>query len=122
MGELRARRRAKAVQHASQLLGLPIGLDRNTAEDDLLAIIFAGLRNEHLEGSDLIAAHRAHVTGVAMDSAIVSASAGDGRAVGVTIASHSSLAPTCNVRRWMVSIVGRSSTGKKLPSKARARR
>src|SRR5271166_2695365 len=39
-----------------------------------------------------------------MDSAIVSAFVGGGRGVGVTIASHSSLAPTRNVRRWMVSI------------------
>jgi hypothetical protein len=52
------------MQHAAQLLGLPIGLGWHTAEDDLLAIIIAGLRNEHLEGPYLIAAHRAHVTGV----------------------------------------------------------
>src|SRR6202162_5893020 len=63
-GELRARCCAKAMQHAAQLLGLPIGLDRHAAEDDLLTIIVAGLRNEHLEGPYLIAAHRAHVTGV----------------------------------------------------------
>jgi hypothetical protein len=57
-----------------------------------------------------------------MDSAIVSASVGGGRSVGVATASHSNLAPTCNVRRWMVSIVGRSPTGKKVPSKVRALR
>src|SRR5580704_18823201 len=63
-GRLRARCCAKAMQHAAQLLGLPIGLGWHTAEDDLLAIIIAGLRDEHLEGPYLIAAHRAHVTGV----------------------------------------------------------
>src|ERR1700724_3166451 len=62
-GELRARCCAKAMQHAAQLLGLPIGLDRHAAEDDLLTIIVAGLRNEHLEGPYLIAAHRPHGTG-----------------------------------------------------------
>ena len=51
--------RQGAMQHAAQLLGLPIGLGWHTAEDDLLAIIIAGLRNEHLEGHHLIAAHRA---------------------------------------------------------------
>jgi hypothetical protein len=109
------------MQRAAELLGLSISLDRHAAEDDLLAIIVAGLRNEHLKGPYLIAAHRAHVTR-AMDSAIVSASVGGGRSVGVATASHSNLAPTCNVRRWMVSIVGRSPTGKKVPNKARARR
>jgi hypothetical protein len=63
-GEPCARCCAKAMQHAAQLLGLPIGLGRHTAEDDLLAIIIAGLRNEYLEGPYLIAAHRAYVTGV----------------------------------------------------------
>ena len=86
------------MQHAAQLLGLPIGLGWHAAEDDLLAIIIAGLRNEHLEGPHLIAAHRPHMTGI------------DGqrdrlhvcwrwKGVGGTIASRSSLAPTCNVRR-----------------------
>jgi hypothetical protein len=63
-GQLRARCCAKAMQHAAQLLGLPIGLGWHTADDDLLVIIIAGLRNEHLEGPYLKAAHRAHVTGV----------------------------------------------------------
>src|SRR4051794_21739503 len=53
-GELSARCCTKSMQHAAQLLGLPIGLDRHTAEDDLLTIIIAGLRNEHLEGPYLI--------------------------------------------------------------------
>jgi hypothetical protein len=52
------------MQYATQLLRLPVGLDRHAAEDDLLAIIAAGLRDEHLEGPRLVAAHRAHVTGV----------------------------------------------------------
>ncbi len=52
------------MQYAAQLLGLPIGLDGHTAEDDLLTIIVAGLRHEHLEGPYLIAAHRSNVTGV----------------------------------------------------------
>lgn len=45
------------MQRAAQLLGLSISLDRHAAEDDLLAIIVAGLRNEHLKGPYLIAAH-----------------------------------------------------------------
>src|ERR1700693_6460613 len=56
-----------------------------------------------------------------MDSAIVHASGDGDGGVGVTIAAHSSLAPTCKVRRWMVSIVGSSPSGKKVSSKARAR-
>ncbi len=52
------------MQYATQLLRLPVGLDRHAAEDDLLAIVVAGLRDEHLEGPHLVAAHRAHVTGV----------------------------------------------------------
>jgi hypothetical protein len=55
---------AKAMQRAAELLGLSISLDRHAAEDDLLAIIVAGLRNEHFKGPYLIGAHRAHVTGV----------------------------------------------------------
>jgi hypothetical protein len=39
---------------ADPLLGLSISLDRHAAEDDLLAIIVAGLRNEHLKGPYLI--------------------------------------------------------------------
>jgi hypothetical protein len=52
------------MQRAAQLLGLSISLHRHAAEDDLLAIIVAGLRNQHLNGPYLIAAHRAHVSGV----------------------------------------------------------
>ena len=62
--QLGARCYAKAMQHAAELLSLPIGLGWHTAEDDLLAIIIAGLRNDHLEGPHLIAAHRADVTGI----------------------------------------------------------
>jgi hypothetical protein len=51
-----------ARQHAAPLLGLPIGLDRHIAEDDLLTLVVATLSNEHLEGPYLVAAHRAHVT------------------------------------------------------------
>ena len=61
-GDLSVWRRAEPMQQAAQLLGLPIGLDRHAAEGDLLAIVVAGLRHEHLEGPHLIAAHRAHVT------------------------------------------------------------
>jgi hypothetical protein len=53
--QLGARRCAKAMQHATQLPSVPIDLGWHTAEDDLLAIIIAGLRNEHLEGPHLIA-------------------------------------------------------------------
>ena len=63
-GQLRARCCAKATQHAAQLPSLSIGLDWYIAEDHLLAIIIAGLRNEHLEAPYLIAAHRTHVTGI----------------------------------------------------------
>jgi hypothetical protein len=34
------------MQHATQLLGLPIGLNRHTAEDNLLTIIVADLSND----------------------------------------------------------------------------
>ena len=46
------------------MLGPSISLERHAAEDDLLTIVVADLCNEHLKGPYLIAAQRAHVTGV----------------------------------------------------------
>ncbi len=100
-GGLRAWCRAKAMHYAAQLLDLPIGLDRNAAEGDPLAVIVAGLCDEHLEGSRLVAANCTHVTGV------------DGQRDRLRL---------CRRRCRMVSIVGGSSTGKKSSSKVRARR
>jgi hypothetical protein len=61
-GDRGAWRPAKTMQNAAQLLSLSIGLDRYAAEDDLLAIVVADLRHEHLESPHLIAAHSTHVT------------------------------------------------------------
>jgi hypothetical protein len=52
------------MQHAAQLLGLPISLGRHAAEHDLLAVVVADLRDEDFEGPCLVAAHRFHVSPV----------------------------------------------------------
>ena len=62
-GDLGARRRTKLMQHPAQLLRLPVGLGRNTAEGDLLTVV-ARLRDEDLEGACLVAGNRSDVTGV----------------------------------------------------------
>jgi len=42
------------MQHAAQLIPLPIRLRGHAAEDDLLAVIVADLSKHHLERADLI--------------------------------------------------------------------
>jgi len=49
--------RPKVMQHAAQLLRLPISLRRHAAEHDLLGVVVALLRDENLEGSRLETAH-----------------------------------------------------------------
>ena len=46
------------MRHAAQLLCLPIGLGRNAAEYDLIAIVVADLGDKNLEGPPLVAANR----------------------------------------------------------------
>jgi hypothetical protein len=84
------------MQHAAQLLLLPIRLGRHTAKHDPLAGVVADLSDDDLERTHLIAAHRFHVT-PSMPSAIDPASL-DGPDVGGATASRSSLAPTRIVR------------------------
>ena len=60
----RARCRPKVVQHTAQLLYLPIGLGRQTAEDDPFAVVVADLSDENLERPPLIAANRLHMPAV----------------------------------------------------------
>jgi hypothetical protein len=50
------------MQHAAQLLPLPIRLGGHAGEHDLLSVIVAHLREEDLERTHLIAANRSHVT------------------------------------------------------------
>src|SRR5208337_2532728 len=63
-GDRCARCGTKAMQHAAQLLLLPIGLGRHTAKHDPLAGVVADLSDEDLEGAYLVAAHRFHMTPV----------------------------------------------------------
>src|ERR1700733_13266288 len=63
-GDRRSRCDAKTMQHAAQLLLLPISLGRHAAEHDPLAGVVADLSDEDLERAHLIAAHRFHVTPV----------------------------------------------------------
>jgi polar amino acid transport system substrate-binding protein len=73
-GDLRARGRTKAGQHATQLRRLPVSLTRYAAEGNRLALIVAGLGDEDLQGPHLEAAHRA-APARADDAAIASARA-----------------------------------------------
>src|ERR1700683_59463 len=57
-GSRRARCRPEVMQHAAQLLCLPIRLGRHTAERDVLAVVVADLSDENLEGTPLVAANR----------------------------------------------------------------
>jgi len=52
------------MQHAPQLLHLPVGLDRHAAEHDLHVVVVADLRDENVERPRLVAAHRFHVAAV----------------------------------------------------------
>ena len=60
-GDRRVRRGPKVMQHAAQLLHLPIYLGRHAAEHDLFVVVIADLCDEHLERPSLIAARRFHV-------------------------------------------------------------
>ena len=57
-GDRRARCATKALQHATQLLLLPISLGRHAAEHGPLAGVVADLSDEDLERAYLVAAHR----------------------------------------------------------------
>jgi len=46
----------EVMQHAAQLLGLMVGFRRHAREDDALAVVIAGLRNDDLKGADLVGA------------------------------------------------------------------
>jgi hypothetical protein len=59
-----APRRAEAVQHAAQLLLLPVRFRRHAGEHDGFAPRATDLGGDGLEGARLVAAHRAHVVGV----------------------------------------------------------
>src|SRR5271166_5806673 len=63
-GDRRSRCGTKAMQHAAQLLLLPISLGRHAAKHDPLAGVVADLSDEDLERAYLVAAHRFHVTPV----------------------------------------------------------
>ena len=63
-GGRRARCRPEVMQHAAQLLCLPIRLGRHTAERDVLAVVVADLSDENLEGTPLVAANRFHMPAV----------------------------------------------------------
>jgi hypothetical protein len=52
------------VQHATQQQQLPVRLRRHTTEHHGLALCAADLRDEDLEGTHPVAAHRPHVAGV----------------------------------------------------------
>src|SRR4051812_40137775 len=63
-GDRRERCGTKAMQHAAQLLLLPISLGWHAAEHGPLASVIAYLRDEDLERAYLVTAHRFHVTPV----------------------------------------------------------
>ena len=63
-GDRRARCRPKVVQHTAQLLYLPIGLSRQTAEYDPFAVVVADLSDKNLERPPLVAANRLHMPAV----------------------------------------------------------
>src|SRR4051794_639791 len=63
-GDRRERCGTKTMQHAAQLLLLPIGLGWHAAEHGPLAGVIAYLRDEDLERAYLVTAHRFHVTSV----------------------------------------------------------
>src|ERR1700735_1048942 len=63
-GSRRARCRPEVMQHAAQLLCLPIRLGRHTAERDVLAVVVADLSDENLEGTPLVSSHRFHMPAV----------------------------------------------------------
>ena len=94
----RARRRSKPMQHAAQLVPLPISLRRHTAEHDLFPIVIADLGKHHLKRANLITANRAHVPA--------------GAAGWLDAACCSNRAPTRRVRRRVVSTAGTSSSGR----------
>ena len=48
-GDGRGRRRSQPMQHATQLVPLPISLRGHTAKDDLFPIVIADLGKHHLE-------------------------------------------------------------------------
>jgi hypothetical protein len=108
------------MQLAAQLLCLPIRLDRQTAERDVLAAVVADLSDENLEGTPLVAANRFHVP--AVDGKRDRRASAGGAEVGSVAASLSSLAPTCRVRWRIVSTSGVSPSGKNSSSSERARR
>src|SRR5260370_21751677 len=52
------------MQHAAQLLALPVSFGWHAAEHDLLSVVVAHLRQEYLERTQLVAAHRPHMSTV----------------------------------------------------------
>src|SRR5271165_5521583 len=53
-GDRRRRCRTQVVQHAAQLLCLVVGLGRHAGEDDVLAVVVAGLRDDRYVSTTLI--------------------------------------------------------------------